>query len=102
MKKTINIEKTSDNIIYASSAFKLFETSEADSRTLITNVDDNFARSVIIISSEMIAAGVQAPDEDGKITMTYTPIGLDLLNAIEYDEHDDPEITEDTKATKGK
>lgn len=84
--KKINVNKTLEAIMNESNDFKIIDNNEeAGIVTIATSVDDSFSRSVIMISSEMIAAGHQAPDEEGKIVLSYTPIGVDLVSIIVYD-----------------
>lgn len=93
--KHINVERTVANILAVPNVqFKLLNKNEKENRVLlVTPTSDNFERGLITLDPNTFSVGVQAPNADGKITLTLQPITPEFLELIVLEEETKP-VTE--------
>lgn len=84
----INVKKTVQQILAVPNVqFKLFKEDESTGTVLLsTPVNDDFSRGVISIDSDKVSVGVQGPNKEGKIVLTFQPIASEILNLIVFEE----------------
>lgn len=84
--KQINVNKTVSEILSTEDVQfkKLNENKETGEVILATPVNDGFQRAIIIISPLSIGVGVQGPDEQGKLVVTFQPVSNEILHNVRY------------------
>jgi len=104
----IDVQATVERIIALPQlGFKLLERKEEDQvgAVLVTPVDDDFRRNIIVLNTNSVGIGVQAPNAEGKLQVTFnqTPVELiDLLVTIDSQSSVVEQQPEEAPKTKGK
>lgn len=88
MSRRINVDKTVANILSVPNVqFRLFKQEEETHTTLlVTPVNDDFSRGVLSIDPDKVSIGVQGPNKEGKITLTFQPIASEILELVVFEE----------------
>lgn len=107
MAKIIDIDKTVANILAVEEVqFKLLKRDrEKNLALLATPVNDDFQRGVIAIDENKFSVGLQSPNEEGVLTVTYQPISAEFFEvvtlvedqAVEEAEAVEAEVVEESK-----
>lgn len=80
----IDVQATVERILALPQlGFKVLEQKEeATGAVLVTPVTDEFSRNMIIINTNSVGIGIQAPDKEGKLVVTFNQVPLELLGLL--------------------
>lgn len=80
----IDVQATKERILgLPQLGFKLLEENEEGTGVvLVTAVDDNFSRNMIVINQSAVGIGVQAPNKEGVLSVTFNQVPLDLIDLL--------------------
>ena len=99
----IDVQATKEKILGLEQlGFKVLEQNEAESGVvLVTKVDENFSRRMIVINPSAIGYGVQAPDRESRLVVTFNQVPVELIDLVVRVEVEAPQV-EAAPAPKGK
>ena len=96
MSRKINVSKTVEQILSVPNVqFKLFKENQDNNATLlVTPVTDDFSRGVLSIDPDKVSIGVQGPNTEGKIVLTFQPLASEILELVVFEEAEQPTVEE--------
>ena len=96
----IDVQATKEKILGLEQlGFKVLEQNETESGVvLVTKVDENFSRRMIVINPSAIGYGVQAPDRESRLVVTFNQVPVELIDLVVRVEVEAPKA----EAAKGK
>lgn len=99
----IDVQATKEKILGLEQlGFKVLEQNEAESGVvLVTKVDENFSRRMIVINPAAIGYGVQAPDRESRLVVTFNQVPVELIDLVVRVEVEAPKV-EAAPEPKGK
>ena len=94
MSRKIDVNKTVEQILAVPNVqFKLFkENQDSNATLLVTPVTDDFSRGVLSIDPDKVSIGVQGPNNEGKIILTFQPLASEILELIVFEEVEQPTV----------
>lgn len=84
----INVQATTERILgLPQLGFKVLDQNEDQTGVvLVTQVDDNFSRRMIVLNPTAVGFGVQAPDKENRLIVTFNQVPIELIDLLVMEE----------------